>query len=73
MVEYITLLNQCGEWRAALELLSARQFCPWEGGEGLVSAQYVHAHRELGRAAFDAGDAARRWSTSRPRAITHRI
>ncbi len=57
MVEYITLLNQCGEWRAALELLSARQFCPWEGGEGLVSAQYVHAHRELGRAALNAGDA----------------
>ncbi|MFZ0338670.1 MAG: DUF5107 domain-containing protein, partial [Terracidiphilus sp.] len=57
MVEYITLLNQCGEWQAALELLSARQFCPWEGGEGLVSAQYVHAHRELGRAALNAGNA----------------
>ena len=57
MVEYITLLNQCGQWQAALDLLSARQFCPWEGGEGLVSAQYVHAHRELGLAALNAGNA----------------
>lgn len=56
-VEYITLLNQRGEWRAALELLSARKFCPWEGGEGLVSAQYVHAHRELGRDGLAAGNA----------------
>lgn len=57
MVEYITLLNQCGQWQAALELLNARQFCPWEGGEGLVSAQYVRAHRELGREALHAGNA----------------
>lgn len=57
MVEYITLMNLTGEWQAALELLSARQFCPWEGGEGLVSAQYVHAHRELGREALHAGNA----------------
>lgn len=47
-VEYITLLNQCCQWKAALERLSARRFSPWEGGEGLVSAQYVHAHRALG-------------------------
>ena len=47
-VEYITLLNQRGRWRAALEQLNARRFSPWEGGEGLVSAQYVHAHRALG-------------------------
>jgi len=51
-VEYITLLNQCGRWQAALERLNARRFSPWEGGEGLVSAQYVHAHRALGRAAL---------------------
>lgn len=56
-VEYITLLNQCGEWKAALERLHARHFNPWEGGEGLVSAQYVHAHRALGKAALDADEA----------------
>jgi tetratricopeptide (TPR) repeat protein len=56
-VEYITLLNQCGRWGEALEQLSARQFSPWEGGEGLVSAQYVCAHRELGREALAEGNA----------------
>ena len=54
-VEYITLLNQCGQWQAALERLSSRRFSPWEGGEGLVSAQYVAAHRALGLAALAAG------------------
>lgn len=57
-VEYITLLNQGGQWKAALECLGARRFSPWEGGEGLVSAQYVHAHRALGRAALIAGKVA---------------
>jgi tetratricopeptide (TPR) repeat protein len=57
-VEYITLLNQDGKWQAALEHLAARRFSPWEGGEGLVSAQYVHAHRALGREALAAGMAA---------------
>ena len=56
-IEFITLLNQRGQFQTALERLSARQFSPWEGGEGLVSAQYVQAHRSLGRAALIAGDA----------------
>jgi tetratricopeptide (TPR) repeat protein len=56
-VEYITLLNQCGQWKQALDRLSARRFSPWEGGEGLVSAQYVCAHRALGRDALAAGNA----------------
>ncbi len=47
-VEYITLLNQTGQWNAALAQLNARRFSPWEGGEGLVSGQYVFAHRALG-------------------------
>ena len=55
-VEYITLLNQHGQWQSALEQLSARRFSPWEGGEGLVSGQYVHAHRALGLAALCAGN-----------------
>ena len=54
-VEYITLLNQCGRWESALKRLTARHFSPWEGGEGLVSAQYVYAHRALGRAALADG------------------
>ncbi|HEV2133558.1 MAG TPA: DUF5107 domain-containing protein [Terracidiphilus sp.] len=56
-VEYITLLNQTGQWQKALENLSRRRFSPWEGGEGLVSAQYVNAHRAMSRAALAAGDA----------------
>ena len=56
-VEYITLLNLCGQWREALKQLRARRFSPWEGGEGLVSAQYVYAHRALGCAALEAGRA----------------
>jgi tetratricopeptide (TPR) repeat protein len=51
-VEYITLLNQCGQWKEALEMLGTRRFSPWEGGEGLVSEQYVQAHRALGRSAL---------------------
>jgi tetratricopeptide (TPR) repeat protein len=56
-VEYITLLNQSGQFHEALKELSARRFSPWEGGEGLVSAQYVQAHRSLGKAALLAGNA----------------
>jgi tetratricopeptide (TPR) repeat protein len=51
-IEYITLLNQSQQWKPALEHLAARHFTPWEGGEGLVSAQYVHAHRALGLSAL---------------------
>lgn len=54
-IEYITLLNHAGHWQKALEMLGQRRFCPWEGGEGLVSAQYVNAHRALGGAALAAG------------------
>jgi tetratricopeptide (TPR) repeat protein len=54
-VEYITLLNQRGYWRAALDRLLARRFSPWEGGEGLVSAQYVYAHRAMGMEALTQG------------------
>ncbi|HEY3628166.1 MAG TPA: DUF5107 domain-containing protein [Terracidiphilus sp.] len=55
-VEFITLLNQSGQWQTALAELAARRFSPWEGGEGLVSAQYVVAHRELGKKALMGDD-----------------
>jgi len=54
-VELLTLLNQCGKHNGVLEQIGCRRFSPWEGGEGLVSAQYVHAHRALGMADLTAG------------------
>jgi tetratricopeptide (TPR) repeat protein len=56
MVEFITLLNQCGEQLAALEILATRCFSPWEGGEGMVSTQYVTSHRILGRECLRRGE-----------------
>jgi tetratricopeptide (TPR) repeat protein len=38
-------------------ILEQRRFHPWEGGEGLVSRQWVVAHRELARQALRKGDA----------------
>ncbi len=47
-VELVTLLNQAGQFHQALDILMQRSFNPWEGCEGLVSAQYVYEHRALG-------------------------
>lgn len=58
VVELVTLYNQSRHFAEALEILAARRFHPWEGGEGLVSAQYVTAHVMLGRERLDAGDPA---------------
>ena len=54
-VELITLLNEVGRHADALAVLRGRRFHPWEGGEGLVSGQWVIANRESGRAALAAG------------------
>ena len=54
-VEFITLLNQTGHAERALEMLRSRRFNPWEGGEGLVSGQYVWAHILLGRSLLESG------------------
>jgi tetratricopeptide (TPR) repeat protein len=56
-VELVTLYNQLGEPRKALEILTTRQFQPWEGGEGLVLGQYVRARLLYGRIALGNGDA----------------
>jgi tetratricopeptide (TPR) repeat protein len=56
-VELVSLYNQTGRPETALELLGSRRFHPWEGGESLVSGQYVVAHVLLGRQALEAGDA----------------
>ncbi len=47
-VEFVTLLNQLGRFDEALSILKTRRFSPWEGGEGLASAQWVSANRGLG-------------------------
>ncbi len=42
-VEYAALRNMAGRHGEALAMIEGRRFHPWEGGEGKVSAQYVHA------------------------------
>jgi hypothetical protein len=56
-VELITLLNEVGRHEDALAVLRGRRFHPWEGGEGLVSGQWIVANRESGRAALATGHA----------------
>ena len=57
-VELATLLNHTGEAQQALDLLLSRQFQPWEGGEGLVLAQFVRASILLAQAALADNNAA---------------
>jgi tetratricopeptide (TPR) repeat protein len=62
-VEVATLYNQTGKPEQAFAGLLSRNFQPWEGGEGLVLAQFVRACLLLARSAVAAG---------KPReAITH--
>lgn len=42
-IEYITLLNNTGQYDKALNCLKSHHFHPWEGGEGKVSTQYRYA------------------------------
>jgi tetratricopeptide (TPR) repeat protein len=58
-IELCALYNQTAQHEQALNLISLRQFQPWEGGEGLVLAEYVRTHLALGRLALDAGNPAR--------------
>ncbi len=57
-VELATLYNHLGQPERALQMLLTRRFQPWEGGEGLVLAQYIHARLQLGQAKLHAGDPA---------------
>ena len=54
VVELVTLSNQMRKTAQALKILSSRRFHPWEGGEGLVSGQYVAAHLLMGRELLEA-------------------
>ncbi len=56
-VELVTLYNETGQAKQALEILESRRFHPWEGGEGKVLRQYTVAQLQLGEAALLAGDA----------------
>jgi tetratricopeptide (TPR) repeat protein len=51
-VELATLLNQLQRPQEAALVLLSRQFQPWEGGEGLVLAQFTSAMIGLGQAAL---------------------
>jgi tetratricopeptide (TPR) repeat protein len=57
-VELATLCNQTGRPEDALELLLHRRFQPWEGGEGLVLAQYSRSRLLLCQRALKKGDSA---------------
>lgn len=48
-LEYVTLLNQTGQYREAIRRIDQRKFHPWEGGEGKVPAQYQLARLELAK------------------------
>ncbi|PZR22857.1 MAG: DUF5107 domain-containing protein [Citrobacter freundii] len=48
-LEKITLYNNTGHFRKAKDLLAARQFHPWEGGEGKVVGQFLLCHLELAK------------------------
>ena len=55
-IERITLYNQLGEYAKAKELIAARHFHPWEGGEGKVTGQYTICRVELAKQAIKAKD-----------------
>jgi tetratricopeptide (TPR) repeat protein len=57
-VELATLYNQTGQPERALAVLLARNFQPWEGGEGLVLGQFVRARLLLARRAIATGNSA---------------
>ncbi|MES1159160.1 MAG: DUF5107 domain-containing protein [Bacteroidota bacterium] len=51
-LERITLYNHLQQYERAKELLAARKFHPWEGGEGKVVGQYLLCHIELAKRAL---------------------
>ncbi len=52
-LERITLLNSCGNFEKAYDLLMAHKFHPWEGGEGKVTGQYVLSLVELAKTSLE--------------------
>jgi len=58
-VELCALYNQTGQSAKALQIVGARNFQPWEGGEGGPLGQHVRSHLALGRDALARGENAR--------------
>ncbi len=55
-IEYIALLNTLGQHDNAHGMLMARNFHPWEGGEGKATAQYIAALVGQARTHIASGD-----------------
>ena len=55
-LERITLCNLTDQFDKAKDLLSKRNFHPWEGGEGNVTGQHVICHVELAKKYFFDGN-----------------
>lgn len=55
-IEYITLMNMCGEYERAYGCIMERRFHPWEGGEGKITTQYTIALLELAKKAYKDAD-----------------
>ncbi|MDE7043616.1 MAG: DUF5107 domain-containing protein, partial [Acetatifactor sp.] len=51
-IEYITLINMCGDNEKARRCIMGRKFHPWEGGEGKITTQYTIALLEMGKKAL---------------------
>lgn len=51
-IERITLYNQLGKYKEAMEFINARKFHPWEGGEGKITKQYILCRIELAKQAI---------------------
>lgn len=51
-VERVTLYNQLGRYKEAMQLIDQRKFHPWEGGEGKITGQYVLCRVELAKQAL---------------------
>ena len=48
-LERAALYNLLGQYQKAFDLIMARQFHPWEGGEGRVSGQYIYSLVEMAK------------------------
>lgn len=61
-VERAQLLNQLGRYEEAKQMIAARKFHPWEGGEGKVTGQYTLCRRELAKQAIKASEWEKAWA-----------
>ncbi|WP_346237042.1 DUF5107 domain-containing protein [Niabella insulamsoli] len=54
-IEYVNLHSLTQQFEAARQLLEARNFHPWEGGEGKTSGQHILIHIGLAKDALERG------------------